>query len=108
LLGIVLPSLYWGWQFNFHQYARWLDVVGQPAMMSNTARAQVSPLYEQLLDTDKPYNQSLEALFLSLGVYAGITRYAVAACGGLMLAVMWITARRIPFLEASPQTSRMT
>jgi hypothetical protein len=101
LLGIVLPSLYWGWQFNLHQIARWIDVVGHPAMMENMERAQVSALYEQLLDTTKPRNQSLEALFLSLGMPAGLTRYAVAACAALMLAVMWSVARRIPLRKAA-------
>ncbi|MDR0274421.1 MAG: DUF2029 domain-containing protein [Burkholderiaceae bacterium] len=95
LLGIALPSLYWGWQFNLDQIARWVDVVGHPAVMENTARAQTSDLYSQLLNTAKPRNQSLEALFLSLGMPAHLTRYAVAAAAALMLAAMWAAARRI-------------
>ncbi|MDR0458449.1 MAG: glycosyltransferase 87 family protein, partial [Burkholderiaceae bacterium] len=105
LLGVALPSLYWGWQFNLHQIARWIDVVGLPAMMQNTERAQVSSLYSQLLDATKPRNQSLEALFLSLGVPAFLTHYAVAASAVLMLAVMWARIRRIPF-QRSTQTSQ--
>jgi len=96
LLGIVLPSLYWGWQFNLDQIARWIDVVGHPAIMENTNRAQVSSLYSQLLDASKPRNQSLEALFLSLHMPAGLARYASAASAALMLAAMWAGARRIP------------
>jgi hypothetical protein len=107
LLGIVLPSLYWGWQFNLDQIARWIDVVGHPAMMQNTDRAQASSLYGQLLNTAKPRNQSLEALFLSLGMPAGLTRYAVAASAALMLAAMWAAARRIPLPKANPSASRM-
>ena len=95
LLGIVLPSLYWGWQFNLDQIARWIDVVGHPAVMENTARAQNTDLYGQLLNTAKPRNQSLEALFLSLGMAAHLTRYAVAAVAALMLAAMWMAARRM-------------
>jgi hypothetical protein len=107
LLGIVLPSLYWGWQFNLHQIARWIDVVGHPAMMQNGERAQVSALYQQLLDTTKPRNQSLEALFLTLGMPAGLTRYAVAASAALMLAAMWSAARRISLRKATAPTSSM-
>jgi hypothetical protein len=107
LLGIVLPSLYWGWQFNWHQIARWIDVVGHPAMMQNTERAQASSLYSQLLDTTKPRNQSLEALFLSLHVSADLARYAVAASAALMLGMMWANARRIP-LPRSSQPDKQT
>jgi hypothetical protein len=96
LLGVVLPSLYWGWQFNLDQIARWVDVVGHPTMKENTARAQVSELYDQLLNTTKPRNQSLEALFLSLGMPATLTHYSVAASAALMLAAMWACARRLP------------
>ncbi|MCL1962307.1 MAG: DUF2029 domain-containing protein [Desulfovibrionaceae bacterium] len=110
LLGVALPSLYWGWHFNLDQFARWVDVVGHPATMENTDRAQTSSLYEQLLDTTKPRNQSLEALFLSLGMPVELTRYAVAACAALMLAAMWISARRIPLrqpLGADESTPRV-
>jgi hypothetical protein len=101
LLGIALPSLYWGWQFNLDQIARWIDVVGHPALMENTGRAQLSSLYGQLLNTTKPRNQSLESLFLSLGMPVGLTRYAVAASAAVMLAAMWAAARRIPLPKAS-------
>jgi rhodanese-related sulfurtransferase len=107
LLGMVLPSLYWGWHFNLDQIVRWIDVVGHPAMMQNTDRAQLSPLYSQLLDTTKPRNQSLEALFLSLHMPAGLTRYAVAASAALMLAAMWTCARRIPVPTAHGPTTHM-
>jgi|GEM_PF-674863 len=95
LLGIVLPSLYWGWQFNFDQILRWLDVVGHPAMMHNSDRAQMTSLYAQLLDTTKPRNQSLESLFLSVDMPAYLTHYAVGAAAMLMLGVMWVTARSL-------------
>ena len=107
LLGIVLPSLYWGWQFNLDQIARWIDVVGHPAVMQNTDRAQMSSLYSQLLNTTKPRNQSLEALFLSRGMSAGLARYAVAASAALMLAAMWAAARRIPLPKANSPAPRM-
>lgn len=95
VLGLVLPSLYWGWQFNLEQYAHWFEVVGLPALMKNTDRVYATELYEQLLNTAKPRNQSLEALFLSLGMSADFTHYAVAACACAMLAAMWAGARRI-------------
>jgi len=103
LLGIVLPSLYWGWQFNLDQIVRWIGVVGHPAVMQNTDRAQLSSLYGQLLDTTKPRNQSLEALFLSLHMPAYLTRYAVAACAAAMLAAMWACARRLPARRDAPR-----
>ncbi|MDR1968420.1 MAG: DUF2029 domain-containing protein [Burkholderiaceae bacterium] len=96
LLGIVLPSLYWGWQFNLDQIVRWIEVVGQPAMMQNVDRAQNTDLYGQLLNTLKPRNQSLESLFLTFGMPPDWTRYAVAASAVLMLAAMWFAARRRP------------
>ena len=107
LLGIVLPSLYWGWQFNLDQIARWIDVVGHPAIMENAERAQKSSLYSQLLNAAKPRNQSLEALFLSLGMPAYLTHYAVAASAAAMLAAMWASMRRIPFRRV-PQVDQAT
>lgn len=96
LLGIALPSLYWGWQFNLDQIARWIDVVSHPAVMDNADRAQLA-LYGQLLDTAKPRNQSLESLLLTLGLPARLAHYAVAASAAAMLAAMWAAMRRIPF-----------
>jgi hypothetical protein len=105
LLGIVLPSLYWGWQFNLDQITRWIEVVGQPAIMQNVDRAQTSDLYGQLLNTLKPRNQSLESLFLTLGMPPGLTPYAVAASAILMLAAMWSAGRRAA--QAAPGQARM-
>ncbi len=105
LLGIVLPSLYWGWQFNLDQILRWLDVVGHPAMMHNSDRAQMTSLYSQLLDTTKPRNQSLESLFLSFDMPAYLTHYAVGAAAMLMLGVMWVTARRLQLSSDQASTA---
>ncbi|MDE2419678.1 MAG: DUF2029 domain-containing protein [Gammaproteobacteria bacterium] len=95
ILGLVLPSMYWGWQFNLDQIWRWLEVVGQPAMMSNTDRAGLTTLYEQLLNTTKPRNQSLESLFLSWNVSASFIHILVGGCAFLMLIVMGLSARHI-------------
>ncbi|MDE2421879.1 MAG: DUF2029 domain-containing protein [Gammaproteobacteria bacterium] len=95
ILGIVLPSMYWGWQFNLHQIGRWLEVVGQPAMMSNTDRAGLTTLYEQLLNTTKPRNQSLESLFLSWNISASFVHILVGGCAFLMFMMMWLSARHI-------------
>ena len=95
ILGVVLPSMYWGWQFNLDQIWRWLEVVGQPAMMSNTDRAGLTTLYEQLLNTTKPRNQSLESLFLSWNVSASFIHILVGGCALLMFIMMWLSARRI-------------
>ncbi|MDE2422483.1 MAG: DUF2029 domain-containing protein, partial [Gammaproteobacteria bacterium] len=105
LMGIILPSLYWGWQFNLDQILRWLDVVGHPAVMHNTARAQMTSLYSQLLDTTKPRNQSLESLFLSFNMPTYLTHYAVAGCALLMLGIMWHRAIFIRQPQATGDSS---
>lgn len=95
IFGLVLPSMYWGWQFNLDEIKRWLNVVGQPAMMSNTDRAGLTNLYEQLLNTTKPRNQSLESLFLSWHVSASLIHILVGGCAVLMFVVMYLSARHI-------------
>lgn len=88
LMSLIVPSLFLGWSQNIHNIDRWVDVVGRPAMMSNTERSVATPLYEQLLDARKPRNQSLEALFLSANVSPATSKHLVAGCALVMLLTM--------------------
>lgn len=95
VLGLLLPSLYWGWHFNVDQIVHWVGVVAHPAVMSNVDRVHATDLYVQLLDTSKPRNQSLESLFLSVGLPAALTHAAVGLTALSMVVVMWLSAQHI-------------
>lgn len=95
VLGLLLPSLFFGWQQNLHHYERWYEAVARPALMSNAERSTATPLFEQLMDTRKHRNQSLEALFLSAGVPAATTQVAVRGTALGMLALMLAAAARV-------------
>jgi hypothetical protein len=95
VLGILLPSLVFGWQKNINYIEEWAEIVAEPALHSNEERANSSPLYGQLLDAQKPRNQSLESLFLTLGFSPSKTRYLVIASGLLMFGVMLFAATKV-------------
>ena len=95
LFSFVLPSLVWGWQQNIDNILGWIDVVGHPTLASNAVRAQISPIYEQLLDTTKARNQSLESLFLAIDIPCHLVNYFVATTGLFMLAMMWFGATKV-------------
>ena len=95
LLLLVLPALFWGWQQNMTYLHEWIDAVGRPALMPNTERALATPLFGQLMDTFKSRNQSLEALFLTIGAQAQDIRFLVACTGTVMLVLMGLAARRV-------------
>ncbi|SCK15347.1 glycosyltransferase family 87 protein [Vogesella sp. LIG4] len=95
VMGLLLPGLALGWRQNLHDDARWVEVVAAPALMSNHERASSTPLFEQLMDTTKPRNQSLEAMFLSAGLGAESSKRLVTLSGGLMLLAMLLASRRV-------------
>lgn len=94
LLGMLLPAALLGWQANLHNLSRWVEVVGRPALMSNSNRATATPLYAQLMNTLKPRNQSLESLELEAGIPPDDALPVDAGVGLVMLGVMWMLSRR--------------
>lgn len=86
VMGILLPSLFWGGQKNIDYIMEWVNIVAGPVLHSNTERANTSDLYIQLLDTQKPRNQSIEALLLSLNMPASLTKFYLLGVASAMFA----------------------
>ncbi|HET8731096.1 MAG TPA: glycosyltransferase family 87 protein [Moraxellaceae bacterium] len=95
VLLMLLPALFWGWHTNLDMIARWTDVVGRTALISNPGRALASPLFGQLLDAYKPRNQSLEALLLSASLSPALVKYGVVLCATLMMAAMLLASKAV-------------
>ena len=73
-------------------------MVAGPVLQPRTDRAD-SVLFTQLLDTTKPRNQSIEALLLTLGVYAEFTKYYVVAIAMFMLGMLWLVSKKAVSLQ---------
>lgn len=95
LMGLLLPSLVLGWQKNINYLEEWAELVVGPALHSNQDRSSASPLYDQLMDSQKPRNQSLESLFLTFNISADKTRYFVVGTGLIMFGVMFFAAFQV-------------
>ena len=95
VLGLLMPSLFWGVQKNIDYIVNWFNVVAGPVLHANADRASMTPLYAQLLDALKPRNQSLEALLLSMNVPSIYSKYALVSITVIMLSVMWFASRHI-------------
>jgi hypothetical protein len=59
--ALLMPAAVFGWQRNITYLHEWVGVVAKPALAKGRAR-ELSPLNEQLLDPQKPRNQSLMAV----------------------------------------------
>ena len=92
-LGWVIPSIFWGVDQNIAYIHDWFKIVAGPVLQSRNGRTD-SVLFTQLLDTAKPRNQSLEALLLTLGVYAEYTKYYVVVIALSMLGVLLLLSRK--------------
>lgn len=90
--GLLLPASAFGWQKSLDYWQKWGRLVGGPALASNDARKE-NPLYEQLLNAQKPRNQSLEALLLSLKAPPDKAKWLLAIIAAAMLAAMAFAAR---------------
>jgi hypothetical protein len=84
---LLMPAAVFGWQRNITYLHEWVGVVAKPALAENKAR-ELSPLNEQLLDPQKPRNQSLTAVIWR------VTRspYAREVAAGLAALMALITA----------------
>jgi hypothetical protein len=91
--GLLLPSLVYGWHQTLEYWSQWFHIVAGPALSSNESR-ESNLLYAQLLDSQKPRNQSLEALLLSLHVPSQLTKPILALMAVGMFSVMaWLATR---------------
>lgn len=94
LLGVLLPTLVFGWQKNLDYLNEWKNLVAGPALESNLARSTETPLFQQLMNAEKPRNQSLESLFLTAKIPPSQARYFVGITGLLMLGIMaWLASK---------------
>ncbi|MCX7109905.1 MAG: glycosyltransferase family 87 protein [Proteobacteria bacterium] len=91
--GLILPSTVYGWQKNLDYWQQWGEIIAGPALSADHSR-QGNVLYDQLLNSQKARNQSLEALLLTLKTPSQMTKPILAGIALGMLAVMaWLAKR---------------
>ncbi len=91
--GLVLPSMVYGWQKSLDYWQQWGEIIAGPALSADHSR-QGNVLYDQLLNSQKARNQSLEALLLTLKTPSQMTKPILAGIALGMLAVMaWLAKR---------------
>jgi hypothetical protein len=90
--GLVLPSAVFGLKRNLVYWENWERVIARPALANESQRAQ-SGLNDQLLDPQKPRNQSLLAV-LSRLTNNSFARVAVLLVTLAMIGAMWVVGRK--------------
>ena len=94
VLGLLIPVCVLGIQGTIDNYQSWINTIAHPITQSNDYRMQHSDLYGQLLDSAKPRNQSLESLFLTIGINSALIKYLVLLTGSVMFVWMFAQARK--------------
>jgi hypothetical protein len=89
--GLILPSAVFGFKRNLAYWESWERIIARPALANEGQRAQ-SGLNEQLLDPQKPRNQSLPAV-LSRLTNNSFARVATVFIGLGMVGAMWVVGR---------------
>jgi hypothetical protein len=93
-IGGVLPSMAYGVNYTKQAYTEWVEVIAMPALSNNTVRGQDKTLYDQLTNANKPRNQSMEAMLLSLNLPAVDASILSKLIACLMLAAMTLIKNR--------------
>jgi len=95
--GLLLPAAVFGWQKNLDYWQEWGKLVAGPALSAQQAQPgknQAWALYDQLLDPQKPRNQSIEALLLTLDAPRGQIKPLLAGIAlGMLAAMAWVARR---------------
>jgi alpha-1,2-mannosyltransferase len=94
--AFIIPAAVYGWQRNIDYLREWMDVIGKPALETESERTD-NPLYAQLLSSQLPRNQSLPAVMTRItgrpqGRWVGIGIGVVMAA--VMLVVGWRAGAR--------------
>jgi hypothetical protein len=90
--GLIFPSAVFGFKRNLAYWESWEQIIARPALANEGQRAQ-SGLNEQLLDPQKPRNQSLPAV-LSRLTNNSFARVATVFVGLGMIGAMWTVGRK--------------
>ena len=90
--GLLIPGAVFGFQKNLAYWQSWEQIIARPALAGQSQRTQ-SDLNEQLLDPQKPRNQSLPAV-LSRLTNNSFARTATIVIGLAMLGVMAAAGRK--------------
>ena len=89
--GLILPAAVFGFKKNLAYWESWEQIIARPALANESQRAQ-SGLNDQLLDPQKPRNQSLPAV-LSRLTNNSFARVATLFVGLGMVGAMWAVGR---------------
>jgi Glycosyltransferase family 87 len=90
--AIILPAPVFGWHGNLNYIREFKRVVGEPALAASEQSRANSSLYDQLFSSEKPRNQSLNAILYRYAGPRGQKTYWAAAL--LMAAILWWLGRR--------------
>lgn len=90
--GFILPASVFGFQKNLDYWQQWGGLVAGPALAADNARLE-NPLYGQLLDAQKPRNQSIESILLTIKVKPELSKPILAGIAFLMLISMLVLYR---------------
>ena len=90
--GLLVPGLVFGFRKNLAYWESWAQMIARPALAAENQRSQ-SGLNEQLLDPQKPRNQSLPAV-LSRLTNNSIARVATVIIALAMLGAMYVVGRK--------------
>ncbi|HXI84572.1 MAG TPA: glycosyltransferase family 87 protein [Verrucomicrobiae bacterium] len=90
--GLILPGAMIGFKRNLASWEHWERIVARPALANESQRTQ-SGLNDQLLDPQKPRNQSLPAV-LSRLTNNSVARVATVFLGLGMIGAMWTVGRK--------------
>jgi hypothetical protein len=93
VVGLILPGAVFGFKRSIAYWESWEQIIARPALATENQRAQ-SGLNEQLLDPQKPRNQSLSAVLSRLTNDNSLARGATVVVGLAMLAAMWAVGRK--------------
>jgi len=91
--GLILPGAVFGLKRSIAYWESWEQIIARPALAAENQRAQ-SGLNEQLLDPQKPRNQSLSAVLSRLTNDNSLARGTTVVVGLAMLGVMWAVGRK--------------
>jgi hypothetical protein len=97
--SLLLPATVFGWQRNITYIHEWAAAVAKPVLSDEATREQ-SYLNEQLLDPQKPRNQSLMAVIWRLTRSGWAREMAMALAVLMALATAWVARRARDDIES--------
>ena len=91
--GLILPGAVFGFKKSTAYWENWEQIIARPALATENQRAQ-SGLNDQLLDPQRPRNQSLSAVLSRLTNNNSLARGTTVFVGLAMVGAIWAVGRK--------------